>query len=129
MTVFKGWEGTVKIENVTVARATGLTIEVSQGLEPVYVIGRREPYIIKEGSRSFTGTIDKMFLDDTLFSRLYLDKDTQDEIWISGVVSDGVTTRTIIARGVKFDTWSWELPQDDFVVESVDFTATGVTYE
>ena len=105
-----------------------MTIDIDTGLEAIYVVGKRDPQLIKEGSKAYSGSIDKMYADDTLYGKLNLPDLVQTEYVISGVVDDGVTVRSLSVKGVKFGAWSWDMPQDDFVTESVDFVATGVVF-
>jgi len=128
LTSYRGFEGIVKIDDNVVALAQGLTIDIDTGVEAVYVVGKRDPARLKEGQRSYSGSIERLYSDDTLFDKLTTASGTQTEYTISGVVTDGTTTRSLEVKGVKFNAWSWDMPRDDFVTESADFVATGVVY-
>jgi len=83
---------------------------------------------LKEGQRSYSGSIEKLYADDALYDKLVLASGTQTDYTVSGVVTVGTTTRSLEVKGVKFSSWSWDMPRDDFVGESGDFIATGVCY-
>jgi len=46
-----------------VGYATGLTLALSNGLEPIYTLGARTPYDIVDGNAELTGSFDELFID------------------------------------------------------------------
>lgn len=120
---------------VVVGRCQGVSFDVDYGLEPVRVIGRRSPLLIKEGPIEITGTIDKLFVDNSLVQRVEPSRDTdgypteQFAFVLDMEVTDSAGAKKhATLKGVKFSSYSRELPQDDFYSESVDFQATDILF-
>lgn len=127
---YKGWEVTLQYKDssgtppawTTVGRASSVSVEVSGGLERVYGIGERDPVVIKEGRREISGTVEKMFVDTTWYEAMAGTSGVQPNWQIRCNIGTG-SDYTVVLQGVKFDTWSMDLPQDDYIVESIDFVA------
>ena len=120
---------------VEVGRCQGVTFEVDMGLEAVRVIGRRTPLEIKEGPVEIKGTVDKLFVDNSLVNRVMPTRNSeglmagQGEYILDAEVFDATGVRAqAVLQGVKFSTYSREMPQDDFVSESVDFMAVDIRF-
>lgn len=135
MTSYKGWEVTIKMKNddaspgdeyenfTVVGKAESISFEVNANLTSVYGVGYRDAQVIKEGQREVSGSLEHMFVDADFYDGIAEDT-YQNEYQIRAEVGGN----TVTLSGVKFDTWSLDAPQDDFLVESIDFNATSATW-
>ncbi len=132
MTVYKGWNvdvrmgtevtGTVSTE--LVGKAQSMSVEISNSVEAIHGIGSREPCAVREGPVEISGSLERMYFDERLFDVINPGTETS-YLTLQGDIEEG--DRVIECQGVKFDSWSVDMPQDDFVSESVDFQATAIT--
>jgi len=120
---------------VVVGRCQGVSFDVDYGLEPVHVLGRRAPLLIKEGPIEISGTIDKLFVDNALVQQLEPLRDaegypTEQGAFILDIeVTDAAGAKKhATLKGVKLESYSRETPQDDWVAESIDFQATDILF-
>ncbi|MCL0034352.1 DUF2460 domain-containing protein [Dehalococcoidia bacterium] len=120
---------------MVVGRCQGVNFDVDYGMEPVRAIGRRTPLLIKEGPIEITGTIDKLFVDNAMLRRVEPARDTDGHpteqfafILDIEVTTSGGAKKHATLSGVKFESYSREMPQDDFVTESIDFQAIDIMF-
>jgi len=126
--VYKAQEGEVREgtagAETTIALAKGITISVATGHESVYEIGSRRPAEHKRGNEEITGTIEKLFFDNRFLAKVKADYPSDVNI-IAYATGDGKFFR-IVCSGVVFTSFSFDMPAEDYVTESVDFQAKSI---
>jgi hypothetical protein len=124
-----------------VGRARNVRVRVHTDLVPFHEIGKRHPRSLHAGNITVDGTIDRAYINGALV-RLLLGKGalvtrTNEPYAAPSLnlmldLTDPSTpgnSSTLTVHGVKFDNWSFELPEDDFVMESVTFQGLFITVE
>jgi hypothetical protein len=124
-----------------VGRLRGVTIKVTSDVKPFYEIGRRYPTHLRSGVVETTGTIDRAHINGALIKLLLGDgansppgaaNFVQPTFNIIATLQDSARPEQqtkIIVFGAKFSSWNYNIPADDFVMESVTFSALRVAFE
>lgn len=107
----------------TVGKARSVSVEVTRSSETVYEIGSSDPACIKEGRKEITGSIEHMYVSDAFYDAIQPERPKTPSFTLKAKI--GTTPdKTITLSGVKLESWSLDVPQDDYLVESVDYKAT-----
>lgn len=122
-----------------VGRLQQVAIKVDNDVRPYHEIGKRFASELRPGNISISGTAARAHINGALI-RLLLGEAAQGP-------KDGLAQPTfnmviniqnpalpdnsskIVLFGVKFDSWAFTLPEDDFVMESVTFKALRIASE
>lgn len=151
-TVFRGSDGTLsvavesgpagdrakavadKYSLTPVGRATGVTVKVTNDVQPFHELGQRFPTELRPGNVNVYGTIDRAYINGALL-RLMLG-DAADSRPAGTFVGPSFNlslqllnpstpdaTATVTVMGVQLNEWNYSLPEDDFVMEQVSFRA------
>jgi hypothetical protein len=151
-TVFRGSDGTLsvavesgpagdrakavadKYSLTPVGRATGVTVRVTNDVQPFHELGQRFPTELRPGNVNVYGTIERAYINGALL-RLMLG-DASDSRPAGTFVGPSFNlslqllnpatpdvTATVTVMGVQINEWSYSLPEDDFVMEQVSFRA------
>jgi len=151
-TVFRGSDGTLsvavesgpagdrakavaeKYSLTPVGRATGITLRVTNDVQPFHELGQRFPTELRPGNVNLYGTIDRAYINGALL-RLMLG-DAADSRPAGAFVGPSFNlslqlvnpatpdvSATVTVMGVQLNEWSYSLPEDDFVMEQVSFRA------
>ncbi len=124
-----------------VGRATNVEVQVQTDLELFHEIGKRHPRVLRAGNIYISGKIGRAYINGALL-RLLLGKGalvTRTEepfpppsfnlmLDLKDPAVPG-NSNTLTVHGVKFENWVHNLPEDDFVMESVTFKGLFVTVE
>jgi len=124
-----------------VGRLRNVQVTVSSDVKPFYEIGRRYPTHLRPGVVRINGTADRAHVNGALL-RLLLGDGAVSPPSAPNFVQPSfniITSLTNPARpdqftkvtifGVKFDTWSYSIPADEFVMEGVKFQAMRIAFE
>ena len=124
-----------------VGRATNVEVVVQSEVLVYHEVGRRHPVSLRGGNISINGQIGRAYINGALL-RLLLGKGAlptreaepfpQPAFNLMLDVKDPAvagTSSTLTVHGVKFDSWTHTLPEDDFVVEGVTFKGLFITVE
>jgi hypothetical protein len=116
-----------------VGRATGVEVYVETELEAYHEIGRRHPAQLRPGNINVSGRIERAFINGALLRLLlgsgavtervaepYAQPSFNMQLMVEDPATPG-TTSTITVHGVKLENWAYNLPEDDFIMESVTF--------
>ncbi len=125
MTSYRGSDGELMKDGVTVACVSSFSVEEAPNIDPVYEMGSRNVQEFKKGNNEITGSFDKLYVNTDYLDDI--DTDTVVTYKFEGVVSTSAGSVTITMSEVTLTSWSWELPADDWVTESVDFQAKELT--
>ncbi|HKQ72624.1 MAG TPA: hypothetical protein VJ810_02775 [Blastocatellia bacterium] len=124
-----------------VGRLRGVTISVTSDVKPFYEIGRRYPTHLRSGVVQTSGSIQRAHINGALLRLLLGDgaasppgaaNFVQPSFNIIATLQDSARPdqqTKIIVFGAKFESWSYNIPADDFVMEAVTFQALRVAFE
>lgn len=124
-----------------VGRLQNVQIVVNNDLRPYHEIGRRFATELRPGNINIAGTAERAHINGALL-RLLLGEGSQSPPPNGAIAQPSFnivinlknpalpnTSSTLTIFGVKFDSWSFRLPEDDFVMESVSFRALRMSSE
>lgn len=129
-----------ELSNV-VGRLHNVEVEVRNQLRPYHEIGKRFATELRPGNVNVCGTAERAHVNGALLRLLLGDGAASPppagaipqpsfNVVIrmqSPALPDNSSTVTVF--GVKFENWTFKLPEDDFVMESVSFRALRVSSE
>lgn len=122
-----------------VGRLQNVTIRVENNVVPYHEIGKRFAGELRPGNIEVFGHAQRAMINGALLKLLLGDGAQSPQPTASipqptfnmvltvknPAIPDNSVTLTVF--GVKFDTWNFALPEDDFVMESVNFRAIRIT--
>lgn len=124
-----------------IGRAIDVRIEVTSVMRPFHEIGQRYATELRPGNVDVTGSIGRAHINGALV-RLMLGEGGAGARPAGAFISPSFNlslrhenpgapgnSSSISVHGVKLDSWTYHMPEDDFVLESVTFRALRVTAE
>jgi len=124
-----------------VGRAVNVEVNVQTELELFHEVGKRHPAALRPGNINISGNIGRAYINGALL-RMLLGKGAlparEAEPYpqpsfnlMLDLVDPAVpgTSSTLTVHGVKLENWAYNLPEDDFVMESVSFKGLFITVE
>ena len=124
-----------------VGRLRNVTITVSTDVRPFYELGRRYPTHLRPGVVQTSGTVERAHVNGALLRLLLGDGATSPpgsanfvhpSFNIIATLKDPARpdqqTRVIVF-GARFESWHYNIPADEFVMESATFQALRVAFE
>src|SRR5437764_14671486 len=122
-----------------VGRATGVTVHVNSDMKPFHELGQRYATELRPGNVNISGTIGRAHVNGALL-KLMLGDGAGGTRPAGAFVSPSFNlslrlehqafpgnTATVTVHGVKLDGWSYDMPEDDFVLEQVTFRALWIS--
>jgi len=125
----------------TVGRVMGVQLCVQTDLEEFHEIGRRHAVSLHPGDIHISGKIDRAYINGAMLFLLqgqgskftpvdevanpYVQPTFNMAIALSDPASPGNTITLDIGK-VKFQSWSFAMPEEDFVMENVTFKAVSI---
>ena len=123
-----------------IGRATGVTVEVTSEMKPFHELGQRIATDLRPGNINVYGTIERAYINGALLKLML--GDAADSRPAGTFVSPSFNlslrlenpsvagiTSTVTVMGVKLEEWFYDLPEDDFAMEKVNFRALWVKVE
>ncbi|QTE31199.1 hypothetical protein [Pengzhenrongella sicca] len=119
----------------TVGRLTDVRVTVDTALKEFYEVGRRHPVSLSPGDIAVHGTVGRAYVNGALLMLLQgrgsaptaiAEPYVQPAFTITLRLADPArpgNSLTLEIGGVKFQNWSFTLPEDDFVLENLAFRA------
>jgi hypothetical protein len=124
-----------------IGRVTGVSIEVLSVMRPFHELGQRYATELRPGNVNVAGTIGRAHVNGALL-KLMLGEGAGTARPGAAFVSPSFnlslrmenpgfvgSASTITVHGVKLDSWSYSMPEDDFVLEQVSFKALWISAE
>ncbi len=123
---------------LAVGRVQGVTVEVSSDLRAYHEIGSRYASELRPGNVTISGSIDRALINGALLKMLLGEAaDSRPSgnwnqpafnmsLMVENVAHPGVRN-TITLHGVKISNWNYNIPEDDFVMETASFQALSIT--
>jgi hypothetical protein len=126
------------LDLINVGRVQNVRVEVHSELRPFNEIGQRYATQLRSGNMAVRGTIGRAFINGAML-RLLLGEAaasrpaaswTQPAFNITLLAQNAAAPdvrNTITIHDAKIDSWVYEVPEDDFLMESVSFQALYLT--
>lgn len=124
-----------------VGRATGVEVYVQTELEEFHEVGRRHAAQLRPGNIHVSGRINRAYINGALLRLLlgqgavtervaepYPQPSFNMQLRVEDPATPG-TSSTVTIHGVKLENWAYNLPEDDFVMESVNFKGLFIDVE
>src|SRR5262245_43957349 len=124
-----------------VGRLTDVSISVSSDVQPFYEIGRRYPTHLRPGIVKVSGSAERAHINGALLRLLLGDGAVsppsgpafvQPSFNLISTLKDQAhptQSTKVTVFGVRFDSWTYTIPSDAFVMEAVTFQAMRLAYE
>lgn len=124
-----------------IGRATDVSIQVDSVMRPFHEIGQRYATELRPGNVNIRGTIGRAHINGALLKLMlgdgaagarpqgaFVSPSFNLSLLVENPAHPGIRS-TLTVHGVKLDGWSWTMPEDDFVLESVSFRALWISTE
>jgi len=123
-----------------VGRATNVEVQVTSEVKPFHELGQRYATELRPGNVNVTGSIDRACINGALLKLLLGEAATSRPAgtWIQpsfnlvlNIANPALpgTNSILTIHGVKFNAWSYNIPEDDFIMERANFMALWVSIE
>jgi len=124
-----------------VGKLTNVSISVSSDVQPFYEIGQRYPTFLRPGILKVSGSAERAHVNGALLRLLLGDGAVsppsgptfvQPSFNLISTLKDPAqptASTKVTVFGVKFDSWTYTIPSDTFVMEAVTFKAMRLAYE
>jgi hypothetical protein len=125
-----------------IGRATGVTVEVHSEMRPFHEIGQRYATELRPGNVNITGSIGRAYINGALLKLMLGEEGAGGSRPQGAFISPTFNlslrlanpalpdnSATVTVHGVKLDVWSFAIPEDEFVLESVGFKALWIGAE
>jgi hypothetical protein len=125
---------------ISVGRVTNVRVEVRSELKAYHEIGQRYATQLRPGNITITGSIGRAYINGSLL-RLLLGEGADSKpaaSWVQPAFNitlmvsnpaDAAVRNSLTLHGVKLANWVYEIPEDDFLMESVSFMAINATVQ
>lgn len=123
----------------TVGRVSGVEVCVNTELQGYYEIGRRHLASLHPGNIHIDGSVQRAYINGALLFLLlgrgaastatkepYVQPTFNMSVSLNDPAVPG-NTASLELKGVKFMSWAYNLPEDDFVMENVKFKALTIS--
>lgn len=122
----------------TVGRVHNVRVEVTSEVRAYHEIGQRYASQLRSGNVTIRGTVGRASVNGALLGLLLGEARGARPAasWVHPALNITVrlanaasgSTSTLTLHDVKFDSWTYDLPEDDFVMEQVGFQALFATF-
>lgn len=124
-----------------VGRLQNVQVKVENDLKPYHELGKRFATELRPGNINVFGYVERAHINGALIKLLLGDAATSPPP--TGAIAQPsfniviklnnpaipTNSSTLTVFGVKFESWNFRLPEDDFVMESVTFKALRISSE
>jgi hypothetical protein len=123
-----------------IGRVTGVTVRVTNDVKPFHELGQRFATELRPGNINVFGSIDRAYINGALLKLMLGDAANSRPAASFASPSFNLSVRlenpslpgtasTVTVMGVKLEEWLYELPEDDFAMEKINFRALWVKVE
>lgn len=124
-----------------IGRATNVTVEVTSAMRPFHEIGQRYATELRPGNVDVSGTIGRAHVNGALLKLMFGEGGGGSRpagAFVSPTFNLSLrhenpgfpgNSSTITVHGVKLDGWSYDMPEDDYVLEGASFKALWIGVE
>ncbi len=129
-----------EFELITVGRVQDVRLEVTSDVKAYHEIGQRYATELRPGNININGTIGRAYINGAMLKLLLGEAAggrpagswAQPAFNITLLLENAATpevSNTVTLHEVKINNWVYSVPEDDFVMESVNFMAAYMTVE
>ncbi|MCP4115970.1 MAG: hypothetical protein GY737_11295 [Desulfobacteraceae bacterium] len=123
---------------VSVGRVHDVTVQVHSEVKAFHEIGQRYATELRPGNITIRGTIGRAYINGAMLKLLlgeaavnrpatsWAQPSFNITLMVENPANPGVNNNVTL-HGVKMDTWNYNMPEDDFLMESVGFQALYMT--
>lgn len=124
-----------------IGRAIDVRVDVASALRPFHEVGQRYATELRPGNVNVSGTMGRAHINGALLRLMLGDAAAGSRpggafvsptfnlsLLLENPAKPGQQS-TLTVHGVKIDGWSYAMPEDDFVLESVSFKALWVSVQ
>ncbi len=123
-----------------VGRVTNVEVRVNSDLKPFHELGQRYPTELRPGNVNVSGSIERAFINGALLKLLlgdaaksrpagtFVNPSFNLDLRLENPARPGVAS-SVTVHGVKIENWTQQIPEDDFVMERIDFKALWISVE
>lgn len=123
-----------------VGRVSNVEVHVTSELKPFHELGQRYPTELRPGNVNINGSIERAAINGALLKLLlgeaaasrpqgtFVSPAFNLDLRMENPSRPGVSS-AVTLHGVKIQNWSYSIPEDDFVMEKVDFKALWISVE
>jgi hypothetical protein len=124
-----------------IGRATGVTVEVVSEMRPFHEMGQRYATELRPGNVNVRGSIGRAHVNGALLKLMlgdgagtarpggaFVSPSFNLSLRLENPAAAG-NSSTVTVHGVKLDSWSINVPEDDFVLERATFKALWISVE
>ncbi len=123
-----------------IGRVTGVTLRVTNDVKPFHELGQRFATELRPGNINVHGSIDRAYINGALLKLMLGEAANSRPAGSFASPSFNLSVRlenpslpgsssTVTVMGVKLEEWQYQLPEDDFAMEKVNFRALWVKVE
>ncbi len=136
----KAQEALDAYEMIAVGRVQDVRVEVESDVKAFHEIGQRYATELRPGNVSVSGIIGRAYINGAML-KLLLGEAADSRpaaswaqpafnitLLLDNAATPGVRN-TLTIHGAKIDGWAYNMPEDDFVLESVSFQALYLTVQ
>jgi hypothetical protein len=127
-------------EMIAVGRVQNVKVEVHSDVKAFHEIGQRYATELRPGNINIKGSIGRAYINGAMLSLLLGEAASsrpaaswaQPAFNITLLLENAATPgvrNTVTLHDVKIDNWVYDMPEDDFLLESVDFQALYLTVQ
>jgi len=120
-----GKNAVIQIDGEDVGYAKGVRVSIDVDLIKDYVIGSDTPSVLEAGNKSFSVSIEKMYIDNTYAQDVLNGTKVNIAVRPAGTGS-GLPEITI--SNVVLNSWELSIEQDGIVMESVEGEGDSITF-
>ena len=120
-----GKNAVIQIDGEDVGYAKGVRVSIDVDLIKDYVIGSDTPAVLEAGNKSFSVSIEKMYIDNTYAQDVLNGTKVNIAVRPAGTGS-GLPEITI--SNVVLNSWELSIEQDGIVMESVEGEGDSITF-
>ena len=130
-TVFKGWNAKLYIDDLEIACAESVTIDVNNNLDDYFCLGLRSPYCTTQGNQEITGSLDHAWVNIYYLKLLGLRFEAAEQTSLPKFMlvvkaDSSVGAPIVYLYDCQFEKGSLDIPQDGVLKESYDFRAATI---
>ncbi len=134
----KAQEVLTEYDLVSVGRVHDVTVQVHSDVKAFHEIGQRYATELRPGNVIIRGTIGRAYINGAMLKLLLGEAATNRPatswaqpsfnvtLMVENPANPGVNN-TVTLHGVKMDSWNYNMPEDDFLMEAIGFQALYMT--
>jgi hypothetical protein len=128
-TVYKGWNARLFLDDLEIACAESVSVDVATNMDSYYCIGSRFAYAVVPGNFEITGSIAHAWVNIyylALMGITSIPPGTPAKFWMCFKASTDVGAPLVYLYNCMFEKGSLDIPQDGVLKESYDFRAESI---